>query len=157
MDQNSQARTVKLAAFVNYGNTEQNVHHVLINLSNKYFILYNYQAEFNSDTGDMGNQVTITKDSTADGGSDLITGLGVGDSWMTDDLIRVQVCSHEAGTPDVMVLSIGRTLVPCSGEGGSQGNNNNHTGQRPLRGLRRLKSWIQTVLTRAGILSQQSN
>jgi hypothetical protein len=108
-------RKVQLAAFVDYRKTTASVHHVVVNLADRFFLQYNRAKGINFETHMMKNLVTVV--SNEPNMSLLLAGLGAGKAWTTaygGRTLYVAVCRRidapvgsTATVPDVMVLTIG--------------------------------------------------
>jgi hypothetical protein len=110
---------VNLAPFVDYPKAAP-TDAVVLNLGDVYYIQYNRKKDFNVETGEMADKVTVTEDVA--GGSRLRQGLSVGDTFSvanwkgTGQTLYVKVCSSSTGTsstPDAMQLSIGLGSTLC--------------------------------------------
>lgn len=103
---------MKLAAFVDYKLTSID-EPVLVNLADKWVLQYNLAKDFNFDTNEKQDMVTITQ--LDEIGTTGLAGLAVRDSLEIADFngsgetLRVTVCNSVVGTsttPDVMFVSI---------------------------------------------------
>jgi hypothetical protein len=109
-------RLIKLATFVDYDKSEYD-EPVLVRIDD-IFLQYNRAKEFNIDTEEKRDQVTITRRTGS--GSDALAGLSQGDlysEFLLDDPNRtllIEACGKQSGNrgADVMVISVavGRSL-----------------------------------------------
>lgn len=109
---------VKLATFVHY-DTAANDEKVIINVSDKLFLLYNIAALFNAGTEHKKNQVTITEPTVK--GTNSLAGLSAGDTYQVADFdgsgntLVIEACYAKNGSKgaDVMVMSIALNKSMC--------------------------------------------
>ena len=85
----------KIAAFVDYDDTNvSNNEYVGADVavsSDDLYLQFNRKAKFNDGTREKGDTVTIVRGSNANTPSDLVAGLGAGQSYQIDNVI-VEVC-----------------------------------------------------------------
>ena len=119
------ARTVKLAAFVDYDLTNSG-EYVVINVADTYFLEYNLATKFNADVEEKQNQTTITE-IVAGGESNSVAGLSTGDEFKVPDFkgsgreLIIKVCESKIGgenRPYIMTVSIGMDIDLCQQESG---------------------------------------
>lgn len=102
---------IKLATFVDFDISEED-EPVLLNVVDAYYLQYNVAKDFNSDTEEKKNKVTIT--APTGGGSDGVEGLGVGDIYSkfffekSKRTLVIEACETRKGRrgADIMVISI---------------------------------------------------
>ena len=142
----SKGELVRLAAFVDYDKAASN-ESVLINVLDKYFLLFNRAELFNQETEQLQNLVTITEPLST--GTEMRGGLGAGQSYDIPNFqgsgqtLKIKVCREETGqgsSADVMVVSIAMNSDLCNAasiaETPSQATNKQSSpiGDRPPQG-----------------------
>jgi hypothetical protein len=133
-------RLIDIATFVDYKQASGN-EYIIVNLVDTYFLLYNKAKDFNIDTEQKVDQVTITQ--PVSGGTDSKAGLSVGDKFEVPNFqnskkkLVVEACKTKKGEngADVMVVSVALDKSLCgqhsssvssgvgSGKGRSGSNN----------------------------------
>jgi hypothetical protein len=111
--------SVAVAAFVDYPKASESTP-VLLNVVNRYFLLYNYAADFNAETGAMQNQITISQPN-ADGSSRIVIGLKPRDRLVIEKFsgsssLIIEACQSKNGAenkPRTTVLSIALDISQC--------------------------------------------
>lgn len=108
----SQGQLVRVAASVDYNKAASN-EHVIVSISDEYYLLYNVAKLFNQQTENHQNKVTVTE--PLDTGTESRAGLDVGQSYDvtnfggTGKTLKIKACRKESGGglgADVMVVSI---------------------------------------------------
>ena len=116
----SKGELVRLAAFVDYDKATSN-EKVIINVLDKYFLLFNRAELFNQETEQQQNLVTITEPLST--GTELRAGLGAGQSYDipnfqgSSQTLKIKVCREESGqglSADVMIVSIAMDSDLCN-------------------------------------------
>lgn len=119
LDVDDVTRPIALAAFVDYRRTSPDKP-VIINIADKYFLLYNRAKGFNADTQAMQDQVTVTESTPSLSSSRA--GLDVGDRFSLVNFrpgrtLIVEVCSRldgESTGVDAMIVSVALDRSLCS-------------------------------------------
>jgi Gametolysin peptidase M11 len=119
VDVDDVSRPISLAAFVDYKRTSPDKP-VLINIADKYFLMYNRAKGFNAETQAMQDQVTVTESTPSLSSSRA--GLDVGDRFSLVNFrpgrtLVIEVCSRLDGGSagvDAMVVSIALDRSLCS-------------------------------------------
>ena len=117
-------RRISLAAFVHYDRVQRTGDPVLINVADDLYLQYNRAVLFNSGTGEMEDQVTITEQRDNDKeGSELLAGLTVGQVYRRPNFagsvhtLVIRACKALNGgddhSPDAMVISVGMNHASC--------------------------------------------
>lgn len=109
---------IKLAAFVDYDKTSVD-EKVIINISDRLFLLFNVAKGFNVDTEKKKNLVTVTEPTAK--GTDSIAGLGSGQLFKVSNFnnsgksLYIQACNTMRGQSgaDIMVISLGLNKSVC--------------------------------------------
>jgi Gametolysin peptidase M11 len=121
-------RLVKLATFVDAA-TAASDEYVVLNIANQYYLVYNLAKDFNVDTEQKKNQVTITQ--TTVNGTNSLAGLSAGSQYVVPNFggsgrtLVIAACRSAAasrvggGGSEVMVLSIALDQSHCASESNS--------------------------------------
>jgi len=124
---------IALATFVDYDKTTAN-EHVLVNVANKFFLQYNRKKDFNVNTEDAVDKVTIHGTLPAED-TKLLAALAVGESFhLSNPSVYVKVCrayTSPASGADVMHVSFApQASNLCKGEpiGGGGGGRSDSGG-----------------------------
>jgi Gametolysin peptidase M11 len=131
-------RLVKLAAFVDYATTAAAAdEYVVLNIANQYYLVYNMAQDFNIDTEQKKNQVTITQPTV--NGTNSLAGLSAGSEYAVPNFggsgrtLVMAACRVGSGVGGsaLMVLSIALDQSYCAND--NVGNNNSNSNSTAIQ------------------------
>jgi Gametolysin peptidase M11 len=128
-------RLVKLATFVDAA-TAASDEYVVLNIADQFYLVYNLARDFNVDTEQKKNQVTITQPTV--NGTNSLAGLSAGSEYVVPNFggsgrtLVIAACRSAAsgvggGGSEVMVLSIALDQSQCANDSNSSNSSNSST------------------------------